>query len=308
MRLALLIFLLLNACSAVAGDWIFRPTVNGTLRISQQGGSAEMGPDTLTQHQQAGETLSLQVIPVGQGRCEGGLLVGNGPLSVVKLSLTPVLRSVVQTGQQIACGESVQFDAPDALQLVGVKAQTSSVAAGSLKGLPADIANQRILLGNINFISSGKTVASSAIYLDLTSLGDEAATLKASFNKSALLFGEVTSMKDAQGTATLTISKAQQVCGCETAIPYVLKFESIQQRDNSFRLVSAQGDVYVPYRVSIGDRNMSPSDSYNGTVPAGSGTVDILNINFTLAAQQTYGLAAGTKLTDTLTAVITPDS
>lgn len=307
MSLFFIIFFFLISCSAVAGDFVFRPLMSGTFLISQQGGPADMGPDILTEHQLAGEILSLQVMPAGQGHCEGGMLVGIGPLSVVKISLTPVLRTIDQGGQKILCGESIQFDSPNSLQLVGVKAQASSLLAGGIKGLPANIANQRVLLGYINFISSDKPVKSSAIYLDLTSQ-DEVATLKASFNKSALLFGEVTSMKDAEVTATLTISKVQQACSCEAAIPYELKFESTQQRDNNFLLVSSQGDIYVPYRLSIRGRDISPSDIYKGTVPVGIGAVDILNLNFTLTAQKTYRLAAGIKLTDTLTAVITPDS
>lgn len=304
-RLTLVMLLMFTGGSAVAGDWVFRPAGSGTLRILQQGSTADLGPDMLAQRQQIGETLTVQVVPGGMGRCENGILSGSGSLASVKIPLLPMSHGVVQSGQKITCGESLPFDAPTTAQWVGMKAtpESSTLVSGNI---PATLLGQRVLLGNINFISSDHKVTNHSVYLDLTTLGSGIATLKATFAKPALSFGEVGNLNDAQGDAKLTISKTRDAG--DTAIPYLLTFESSQQRDGNFQLKSTLEDRYVTYQIKIGDKNMAPGDNYSGTVPTGSATSDIVNIHFTLAAQQVNGLKAGTRLTDTLTAVITPDS
>ncbi|MGQ8774459.1 hypothetical protein ACUTQ5_08525 [Serratia sp. NA_112.1] len=304
-RLTLGMLLMLTANSAVAGDWVFRPTGSGTLRIFQQGSTAELAPDMLAQRQQIGETMTLQVIPSGMGRCENGMLSGSGPLASVKIPLLPMSHGVVQSQQKITCGESLFFDAPAAAQWVGMKAvpDINSLVSGNI---PAALLGQRVLLGSINFISSGNNVTTHSVYLDLATLGSGIATLKASFSKPTLSFGEVGDLSDAQGDAKLTISKTRDAG--DMAIPYLLTFESSQQREGNFQLKSTLEDRYVTYQIKIGDKSMTPGDNYSGTVPTGSVTSDTVNIHFTLVAKQLNGLKAGTRLTDTLTAVITPDS
>ncbi|EMF04257.1 hypothetical protein [Serratia marcescens] len=304
-RLTLVMLLLFTADAAVAGDWVFRPTGSGALRILQQGSTADLGPDMLAQRQQVGETLTVQVAPSGMGRCENGVLSGSGPLASVKIPLLPMSHGGVESGQKITCGESLLFDAPATAQWVGVKAvpESSTLVRGNM---PATLLGQRVLLGNINFISSYNKATTRSVYLDLTTLGSGIATLKASFDKTALSFGEIGNLNDAAGDAKLTISKTPDAG--DMAIPFLLTFESSQQRDGNFQLKSTREDRYVIYQIKIGDKSMTPGDNYAGTVPTGSATSNTINIHFTLAAKQVNGLKAGTRLTDTLTAVITPDS
>ena len=249
----LLTLLLLITYTANAGDWVFRPIANGQLHISQQG-VAEQGPDMLVQRQVEGKSLMLQVTPAGMGRCENGVLSGSDSLSTVHIPLTTVFNGVSQPGRNVQCGESVLFDASAHNQLVGVKAKphTGRMVAGNI---PATLVGQRVLLGYINFIeANNNNVVSNPIYLDLTTLGDSVPALKASFNKPALQFGQVSMLKENLYNARLTINKTPDAG--DAAISYKLAFESSQQRNNSFQLKSAQGDIYVPYRVKIGNKRL----------------------------------------------------
>ncbi|QKJ88641.1 hypothetical protein PMPD1_3727 [Paramixta manurensis] len=303
-RTVLLALLALNIGPASAGDWIFRPVANGRLQISQQGG-AEQGPDMLVQRQAEQASLTLQVMPAGMGHCENGVLTGSGPLSSIRIPLVPVIRSIAQPGLSAQCGESLQFDAPAQSQLVGVKAAPRNERIATA-AIPAALSGQRILLGYVNFIQANSQMASNAIYLDLSTLSGGVPSLQAAFDKPSLRFGEVNVLKNSLYNAKLTIRKTAEAG--DAAVPYELTFESRQQRENSFQLKDTRGEIFVPYQIKIGSYQMTPGAIYTGLIPAGSATADIIGINFSLSGKNISGLAAGTRLTDTLTAVITPTS
>ncbi|MEW5558777.1 hypothetical protein AB1287_00680 [Enterobacter asburiae] len=303
-RSVLITLLLLSVGAADAGDWMFRPVASGRLQMTQQGG-AEQGPDALVRHQAENETLTLQVTPAGMGRCENGVLSGSGPLAAVHIPLVPVIRSIAQPGLSARCGESLRFDAPAQSQLVGVKAtpDTGRIATASI---PAALAGQRVLLGYVNFIETNGGMASNAVYLDLTALSGGVPAVKATFDRPALRFGEVNVLRNNLYAARLTINKTPEAG--DAALPYELTFESRQQRENSFQLKDAQGEISVPYQIKIGSHVMTPGAVYSGIIPAGSATASVVGLNFSLSGKDISGLAAGTRLTDTLTAVITPTS
>lgn len=300
----LMVLLLLNIGQASAADWVFRPVSGGRLEMTQQGG-AEQGPEMLVRRQAEKESLTLQVTPAGMGRCENGVLTGSGPLEEIQIPLIPVVHGVAQSGRQVRCGETLFFDAAAESQMTGVKAlqRKGRIASATL---PAALSGQRILLGYINFVRANSSVDANAIYLDLSTMESSMPAVQASFDRQALRFGGVSMLRNALYNARLTIRKT--VDAGDAAMPYELSFESSQQRNGSFHLKSAQGDIYVPYSIKIGNRNMAPGTLYTGTIPAGSTAADMIAVNFSLSGKDIIGLAAGTRLTDTLTAVIKPTS
>lgn len=303
-RPSIILLLLLTFCTAHAGDWIFRPTSGGRLQIIQQGGG-EQGPDSVVLHQRENEIVNVQVMPAGMGQCKNGALSGVGELEKMQLSMIPLLRGVAQSGQRILCGESYSFDAPYESQWVGVKAEAARKRF-AIAAIPSGLTGQRILLGYVNFIRANSTMSTNPIYLDLTTLVDEMPIIKAEFDRPALRFGEVNVLKNNIYTARLAIHKLQGAG--DAAMSYTLKLESSQQRENSFRLSNPEGDITVPYQIKIGSQVMMPDTIYNGFIPAGNGAGNILGLSFSLSGKEISGLAAGTHLTETLTAVITPIS
>ncbi len=304
-RLTLVTFLMIFSSLATAGEWVFRPIGNGSLRMSQQGSIAELGPETLVQRQSNGEPLTIQVIASGLGRCDNGILSGSGPLEAFHIAFTPVLRGSPQTGQQLKCGESLSFDASAEVQLSGVKAE-AEIGKASFSNFPISSLGSRVLLGSVNFISANHGVVSYSLYLDLSTLRDDTATLNAAFDKPGFSFGSVSIQNDVNQGVKLKVSKTT-AAGNE-AIPYTLTLESTQARGNSFQLKSTTNDLYVPYQIKIGDTSLVPGNEYLRTVAAGSNTADVIDVNFYLSGKNINGLKAGTRLMDTVTAIIMPKS
>ncbi|NIH92227.1 hypothetical protein FHW31_003702 [Enterobacter asburiae] len=298
----LLASLLLNFSAANAGDWIFTPRVHGEVQITQQGSSA-LGQDTLVTKQLENETVTIQVIPAGWGVCQNGVLSGNDRLAAIQLPMISVVRGVPQPARIVPCGDSLQLAAQTESRMVGVQS-TALNKRVSISDIPAELRGQRVLLGYVNFTHQNSHTETNAVYIDLANLNSDIAVLNAAFDKPVLRFGEVNVLKDNHNTARLTIRKTSEAGN--TAMPYELSFESQQQRENSFQLKDSLAETWVTYKVKVRGRLMQPGDIYAGLVPAGSAATDIIDISFSLSGKDIQGLPAGTRLTDTLTAVIKP--
>lgn len=304
-RTVLIILLVAVSHGAYANDWVFRMTEAGILQPSQQGTLSRLGPDTLVQQQQAGKPLSIQIIAFGMGRCENGVLSGSGVLENIHMPFIQVLNGVALSSRRISCGETVLFDAPNNVQLSGIKAIPDTGKAFKIP-LSASINGQRIQLGRVSFLGKEGDIVSSDIFIDLASVQAEVAILDARFASPAVSFGEIDSLSDTKKSTRLEVSKTQYA-GTE-AINYTLTFESSQIRDNSFQLKSTSSESYFPYQIKIGDVSLTPGNKYTRSVPSGSNTKDIIDLDFYLQGKNLKGLYAGTRLNDTLTAVITPTS
>ncbi|AKG68199.1 hypothetical protein WN53_03065 [Serratia fonticola] len=305
MRLLSMILLMFNIHSALANELLLRPLPAGGWSITQ-GAVTDMAPNIVSQPQPAGKALVIQIMPAGYGTCEGNRLSGLGRLSSVNISFSAVSGSGKHSSEMMSCGQSINITGPTELQRPAVKAEIVNVDKRAFKSDLQELYGQKILLGSITFINEGNRPVIHHIYLDLTLLPTAAPALQASFNKATLLLGEVNAFRDARQRLMLSISKTQYAGNL--AQPYILKFESSQMKDNSYQLKSVQGDIHVPYKVMIHDVNISPGDEYRGVVAAGEATSDIVQIEFLLPSTQVGGIAAGTKLSDVLTAVIIPDS
>jgi len=292
----LFVALLLQASSVMAGAWVIQPQPNGALRMLHEGISDASGTDTLTMRQPANKSLTLLVSPAGGGRCEGGDLVLGSFRFPLKLFMQE---------RPIVCGDLVPFSAQPNEKRVGVRMVDRSVdgerSFGEFGAFP------RIQIGNVSFNVEGDADSENyPIYLDLTALQTEAVTIEASFDKPALSMGLVGELNNASANARLKIAKTRQ--SGDEALPYILTFESTQQRDNHYQLRASTGGMSIPYRISIDGKEIEPGFQYRGTLPSGKATVDWVDIQFALSGKSTRGLAAGTRLIDTLTAVITPNS
>ncbi|NLS56124.1 hypothetical protein [Hafnia alvei] len=288
--------LLLQASSVMAGAWVIQPQPNGAIRMLHEGIGDASGADTLTVRQPAHKSLTLLVSPAGGGRCEGGDLV----LGTLHFPLQLFMQE-----RPVVCGDLVQFSAQPNETRVGVRAVNRSVKGE--RSFSEFGAFPRVQVGNISFNVEGDSDGENyPIYLDLTALHTEAVTIQASFDKPALSMGLVGELNDATANARLKIAKTSQ--SGDEALPYILTFESTQQRDNHYQLRASKGAMSIPYRISIDGKEIAPGFQYRGTIPSGTATVDWVDIQFALSGKSTRGLAAGTRLIDTLTAVITPNS
>lgn len=293
---ALWALLWLQSGGVLAGAWVIQPQPNGAIHMLHEGVRDASATDMLTVRQPANKALTLQVSPAGGGRCEGGDLM----LGTLRFPL-----QLFMDERQVACGDLLTFPPQAGESRVGVRAVNRTFKKDrsftSLSSFP------RVQLGNVNFnVEQGAGSESYPIYLDLTALQTESATIEASFDKPALSLGLVGELNDATANARLKVAKTLQ--SSDEALPYILTFESTQQQDNHYQLRSSIGAVSIPYQISIAGREIEPGSQYRGTLPSGAATVDWVDIKFFLNGKATRGLAAGTRLIDTLTAVITPNS
>ncbi|MFM7945498.1 hypothetical protein [Hafnia paralvei] len=293
MLLALALF---QSSYVLAGSWVIQAQPNGSIRMLHEGISEASGTDTLTVRQPADKSLTLQVSPAGSGRCEGGDLM----LGALRFPLKFFIDE-----RQVVCGDLVTFAPPASEKRVGVRAVNRTFKRERSFTLPSSF--PRVQIGNVNFnIEDGGGSESYPIYLDLTALQTESATIEATFDKPALSLGLVGELNDATATARLKVAKTLQ--SGDEPLPYSVTFESTQQKDSHYQLRSSVGANLIPYQISIAGREIEPGFQYRGTLPSGTATVDWVDIKFSLSGKATRGLAAGTRLIDTLTAVITPNS
>ncbi|RWR03291.1 hypothetical protein ED28_03065 [[Pantoea] beijingensis] len=303
-RIILSIILLFNTGIASAGDWVLRPDGSGGMHIQQEGGGQASAPDTLSWQQTTAGDVSLQIIPAGAGRCEGGELTA-APLKNVRIAFKASLYGVSQRRQDIACGETVLVPAQSVAQRINIQAIPGHERSGVAK-LRAAFSTPRVLLGYANFIGAEGSVNSNAIYLDLTTVQASSVVVQASFSPAAIYFGQIVAQKDFQQNTTLTIRKT--IDADSAALPYELQFESSQAKNNSFQLKPSNGGESVPYQITVNNQSMLPGSIYSGVIPSGAGTADAVNVLFSLPGKSINGLKAGVRLKDTLTAVITPKS
>lgn len=300
----LLLLLMMSAQTAQAGEWVFRPDSQGAIRIALTGVAAELGTDALVQRQD-GEALRVQIVAAGEGRCDNGALNGSGPLESVRIAFRPIRSGVTQTDENARCGEITVFDEVSTAQFSGVKAVPELNHAGIGK-LATFRKMPRVLLGSVNFIQADGKLATNSVYLDLEEILNETAQLSASFDKPAVAFGEIDALSNTSKTVKLSVSKTE--AASSDALPYSLSMESTQVRDNSFQLKSTTDDAYVPYQIKMGDTTLVPGTAYLRTLAGGRGSVDVIDLEFDVQGKTVNGLKAGTRLMDTVTAVVTPKS
>lgn len=304
-RAAIALLLMTISQPGWSADWVFRLTDSSTLQVTQQGDMVKFRPETLVQHQAPGSPLFVQVMATGSGRCENGVLKGSGALESIQIPFVQIINGVAQASRHVSCGEMVVFDASSQTQLSGIKAITNAVKQIDSR-IPAALQGVRVQIGTVNFFGAEGLSASSNIYLDMTGVQSDVATLDAKFASPAVSFGEVNNTGETKSSVRLDVTKTRDA-GAE-AIPYNLTFESTQVRDNSFQLKTLNGESYVPYKIKMGDVTIVPGAIYARTIASGTLTSDSIMLDFYLQGKSIKGLYAGMRLTDTLTAVITPTS
>ena len=89
---------------------------------------------------------------------------------------------------------------------------------------------------------------------------------------------------------------------------YRVAFESSQLRDNRYRLLSSVDQQFIPYQIYVSGVEVTPSQPYVSELPDGIATSQLLNVKFSLPGKSVRGMAAGSRLLDTVTAVVTPES
>lgn len=293
MRHPLIAFILLPAAALADGALVIQPQASGGLRLLSEGGAG--GANALSVMQPAGKTLTLQLLPVAAGQCDGGNLT----IASLRLSLLQA-----DNQQRLNCGETLRLRAEAQSRQVGVQIKSASLQP-DLSGLMPSDYGLRPQIGSVRFNVEGEEIALWPLFLDLSVLQQEMPVLTAAFDRPALQFGLVGEQHDAAAAVRLRISKTRLAGG--EILPYRLSFESAQLQDGRYRLRSSRGERFIPYAISVGGQEIAPGGAWHGRIPAGIATSDIVNINFTLPGSAIRGMEAGSRLLDTLTAVITPE-
>jgi len=265
----------------------------GGFKILTEGGNTG-GAGMLQFQQAAGKPLAIQLIPDASAQCE------NGALRVASLVLS--FRYVAST-EKLFCGESAHLENVSRQRWVSLQPEISF--KGDKRALLQLASATRLQIGHLIAQTTGEAVITSPIYLELSAIQSDASVLSARFDKPALGFGEVGDTRYALASARLRITKT--ALATSNALPYKLNFESTQQSDNQWQLRAPSGEERMPYHIIIAGKRITPSDKLYGQLPAGEVTSEEIEIQFRLEGKQSRGMAAGTRLTDRLTAVITPE-
>ncbi|PNS11852.1 hypothetical protein COO59_10205 [Mixta theicola] len=292
MRHLLIALILLSPAALAGGALVIQPQASGSLRILTEGLTG--GADTLTFIQPPEKALTLQILPSAVGRCDGG------DLAVESLRLSLLL----DNHQRLACGEPVLFSAGTQSRQISVQLKSESQPQ-DYSALMRQGYGLRTQVGSVSFHPAGEGSTLYPLILDLSVLQEEVPILTAAFDSPTLQFGLVGVQSDTTAAVRLRIGKTRQAG--DEVLPYTLSFESAQQQDSRYRLRSSLREQFIPYSISVGGREITPGSAWHGRIPAGIATSDVLNIEFTLVGRVTQGMAAGTRLLDTLTAVITPE-
>lgn len=265
----------------------------GGFKMRTEGGN-HGGAGMLQFQQAAGKPLAIQLIPDASAQCE------NGALSVASFVLS--FRYVAST-EKLFCGKSAHLESVSRQRWVSLQPEISF--KGNKRTLIKLASATRLQIGHLIAQATGEAVITSPLYLDLSAIQSDASVLSARFDKPTLGFGEVGDTRDALASARLRITKT--ALATSNALPYKLNFESTQQSDNQWQLRAPSGEESMPYHIIIAGKRIAPSDKLYGQLPAGEVTSEEIEIQFRLEGKQIRGMAAGTRLTDRLTAVITPE-
>lgn len=296
MRLSLFTTLLLAPLAVLAnGAIVIQPQLNGSLRLFNEGQHSGGSSGSLSLLQPANKAVILQLLPTGDGSCENNELIA-GSLTLSIHSSSP--------GTQLRCGQPLQLAASPQDRRIHFQATASSRARRS--ALMRQAISPRVQLGSFSFSVEGENSILIPLYLDLRVLQETASTISASFDKSALIFGEVGPFKDTKSSVRLRLTKTDMANA--EPLSYKLSFESIQQQHNEWRLRSTPGEDFVPYKITVADVTIAPDGIYRGILPAGEVSSAQLEVQFILLGKEIRGIPAGTRLHDTLTAIITPES
>ncbi|MTH45588.1 hypothetical protein [Intestinirhabdus alba] len=296
MRSWISLLILLLPCAALAeGELIVQPQANGTLRFYTQGLNSG-GNDIITAPYRADKPLTVLLTPAGNGRCENGFLA----LEELKLSV-----NLLPENQSLSCAiPQVIEDLADSGR---VRLQFKNAAsAHNFSSLMRQTGAVRQQIGSVRFSRQGSESSIIPVYLDLLLLQQQAVTITAAFDKPTLQLGMVDPHRDTTATANLRIGKTQQA-GKE-AILYKVAFESSQRQENRYRLLSSIDRKFIPYQIYVSDVEVTPSQPYQGELPEGIATSQLLTVKFSLPGRAVRGLTAGAHLLDTVTAVVTPES
>jgi hypothetical protein len=286
-----------------AADLVFRVQPGQTVQIIQEGGNAQWGSGVLARRAEAGTRLMVRLQAAGKGECRNGILGGSSELEAIKIPMLAVSTDD-RRGKTLVCGDTLE----SASGFLGVKVQehAARVTPEQIPAASSALLNQRILLGNLSFYSEDKLLGVDSLYVDLSSILSDQPTLMASFTRrTALVLGGVGPFNDASTETQLTVAKTQRAT--MEALAYTLQFESSHKHSDRFLLKSSLEDKYVPYQVAVAGRAIGPADIYRGVIPSGLQATDVLTIKVSVAGKDTHGVIAGSRLSDTLTAVVTPE-
>ncbi|OON42180.1 hypothetical protein BTJ39_03255 [Izhakiella australiensis] len=296
MRRTTLLIALLPLVAQASGTLMIQPQPDSSIRFMAQGPTGSGSEDVLGFQQPASGRMTVTVSPSGMSRCESGDIV----LDNLRFSFTNLLDN-----SKVLCGMPVTFDAPGKDREVPLKVAVSQFSHPVVAGIGSQ--KQALLpAGSVSAVAEGGRGQQYPLYLDLSVVQQPIEVLAATFSRPSLYLGSVGEMNDAAADVQLRVSKNAQASN--EAIGYTLSFESTQQLNNQYRMRASATERMVPYQILAGGREVLPDSARRGTVPAGVGTADVVDIQFKLSGKQTRGLAAGVSLQDTVTAVITPDS
>lgn len=296
MRRMTLLIILLPVVAQASGTLMIQPQPDSSVRFMPQGPTGSGGEDVLSFQQPASGRMTVTVSPSGISRCESGDIM----LENLRVSFTNLLDN-----SKVLCGMPVTFEASGRNRDVPLKVAASPLSRPAPMA-PGNLKQALLAAGSVSAVAEGGESQQYPLYLDLSVMQQPMEALTASFSRPALYLGSVGEMNDAIADVQLRISKNGQAS--DEAIGYTLSFESTQQLNNQYRMRSPASERMVPYQILIGGREVLPDSARRGTIPAGIGTSDVVDIQFKLSGKQTRGMMAGVSLQDTVTAVITPDS
>lgn len=297
MRAELILSIMLMPFLAFAsGSITVQPKINGPASFIFERPASSAIRDGFTLIQPAEKSMTLQILAEGYGRCDGKNLTPEVATFPLAFSLD---------NREIECGQIVYLDKKPVQNTVIVRIN-QKLNQYDLNGFLHKTPSPRFQIGSLNVAVAGVGVEKYPVWFETILLQEDSPLLSASFDKAALNFGKVVELQDARDSARLTISKTPQAESI--ALPYVLTLESSQQQNDSYFLRVASGTKLIPYQVYISGQEILPGGAYHHQIPAGKITSDILNLEFFLPGKNLRGLAAGVRLQDTLTAVITPES
>ncbi|QHM73476.1 hypothetical protein [Mixta intestinalis] len=280
------------------GAIVIQPKLSGEIHIFSEGATGGGGRDVMAFTQQAGKTLTVSVMPLGPASCKDGNIVLPSSL---RLPMT-----LVENNHRLRCGEPVVFEGNTDNRLLRVKVEADYQQKSPML-LSAQEYGNRVQIGSVSFNTEANESAQFPLYLDASLLAASTApVLKVAFNKSAASFGQVSEMQDYSITRELKITKKTQAS--EESFPYTVKFESSQIQNGHYNLRSSVAEKLVPYQILVEGKEILPDEDYQGQLPSGKKISQTLNIEFKLSGQNFRGMAAKTRLLDTITAVITPES
>jgi hypothetical protein len=288
--------LLLPFTVLAQGEIVIQPSANGNISLYSAGASSGTPSGMVSIEQPLGKEMVLQLISTSPGTCENGDIV----LDSIHIPVSQLLNN-----RRLMCGEITTLSAPSQTQQVVLKVEKTQLRqqADSLARNPY---GNRVLVARINSQVQGGMLQSTPVYVDFTLLQATLPSLSATFDTASLDFGPVGEMRDAIASTRLRVTKTLHAG--ESVLPYEVSFESNQRKENQYRLRASIGESLIPYGIFIDGTELTPGDPYHSKVPAGVATSDVLNIEFHLPGKVTRGMAAGARLLDTVTAVITPES